>query len=75
MTVLQTYPSKSSLKQHEVRRGADGVLYCTCWPWKKTRWCKHLESYVTEHGVDVIEKVIDKDFGVQKVALDPTWIV
>jgi len=53
--VLARYQSQSSpgLK-HEVRRGGDGVVYCTCLGWKmarkrngepKARNCWHLQDY------------------------------
>ena len=46
MKVLLEYESKSSPGEfHEVRLGDDGVIYCTCWAWKKKRTCKHLEDY------------------------------
>ena len=46
--VLARYASKSNpSKSHEVRLGADGVVYCTCPAWKfqkltpSCRCCKH----------------------------------
>jgi len=48
--VLDTYHSSSSSSIYEVRRGGDGVLYCTCRGWVASksipRACKHCKSYV-----------------------------
>ena len=57
--VLETYPSESSNKIHEVRKGADGVVYCTCpgWRFHSKRWCKHLEDY----SLRVVEQQQFKD--------------
>jgi hypothetical protein len=30
---------------HTVTRGDDGVVYCSCWAWKKNRTCKHLDRF------------------------------
>ena len=44
--VLETYPSLSNPnREYQVIRGDDGVVYCTCWQWKKNRTCRHLEHY------------------------------
>lgn len=50
--VLSRYASKSNpSKSHEVRRGADGVVYCTCPSWRfqknspSNRTCKHIEMW------------------------------
>jgi hypothetical protein len=45
--VLATYPSSSGGRDHEVRLGGDGVVYCTCpgWRFHTRRWCKHLEDF------------------------------
>jgi hypothetical protein len=44
--VLREYPSKSNPgKSHQVIQGRDGVVYCTCWGWKRTRSCRHLIDY------------------------------
>jgi hypothetical protein len=50
--VLSRFASKSNpSKSHEVRRGADGVVYCTCPSWRfqknspSNRTCKHIESW------------------------------
>jgi hypothetical protein len=44
--VLRKYPSDSNPgTYHNVTRGKDGVVYCTCWAWKRNRWCKHLIHY------------------------------
>src|SRR5271168_483245 len=54
-TVLARYPSKSNpSKAHEVRRGADGVVYCGCPSWRfqknspSNRTCKHVEMWKAE---------------------------
>src|SRR3990167_3467131 len=58
--VLNTYPSSSSDALYEVRRGGDGVLYCTCRGWlsnlnaqkrqgsRDPAVCKHTRGYVGE---------------------------
>lgn len=58
-TVLATFASASKPgHQHEVRLGADGVMYCTCPSWKfqrltpSLRTCKHTKALVARvtHG-------------------------
>jgi hypothetical protein len=58
-TVLAIFSSASKPgHQHEVRLGADGVVYCTCPSWrfqKRTpslRSCKHTKAFVARatHG-------------------------
>ena len=44
--VLAEYKSKSRPGQsYYVVQAKDGSHYCTCWQWKKTRTCSHLEHY------------------------------
>lgn len=58
-TVLATFPSESKPGHvHEVRLGADGVVYCTCPSWRfqkltpSLRTCKHTKAFVARvtHG-------------------------
>ncbi len=56
--VLARFASKSNpSKSHEVRRGADGVVYCTCPSWRfqknspSNRTCKHIEQWKAETKV------------------------
>ena len=58
-TVLATFPSASKPGHaHEVRMGADGVIYCTCPSWRfqkltpSARTCKHTEALMSRatHG-------------------------
>jgi len=58
-TVLARYESKSKPGHfHEVRCGADGVIYCTCSSWRfqkespANRTCLHTEAWVAQvtHG-------------------------
>jgi hypothetical protein len=52
-TVLAVAPSKTNpSKSYEIRRGKDGVIYCTCPAWRyqrlkkgETRTCKHLAAF------------------------------
>jgi hypothetical protein len=53
--VLSRFASKSNPSlSHEVRRGADGVVYCTCPSWRfqknspSNRTCKHIEMWKGE---------------------------
>ena len=34
---------------YDITLGDDGVIYCTCWAWKRNRTCKHLDRYHAEH--------------------------
>lgn len=51
--VITTVPSKTNpSKSYEIRRGKDGVIYCTCPSWRyqrlgkgETRTCKHLAAF------------------------------
>jgi len=43
--VLLRLISRDSGKEYEIRRGADGVEYCTCKRWQFKRTCKHLDDY------------------------------
>lgn len=59
--VLCTYPSSSSSAIYEVRRGGDGVLYCTCRGWvsnlnaqkrqgnREPAQCKHTRDYASRY--------------------------
>jgi hypothetical protein len=47
--ILQRFDSRSSSAVYEVRRGGDGVLYCTCPAWRMkqgTASCRHLDEYL-----------------------------
>ena len=49
MSVLRKFPSRSTPgKYHEIIEAKDGVIYCTCWAWKKNRTCRHLETFKLE---------------------------
>lgn len=44
--VLMSFESESSPdRMHEVRRGADGKIYCTCMGWRFHRSCWHLDVF------------------------------
>lgn len=47
-TVLATNPSRSTSVVYEIRRGADGVVYCDCPAWRckgGKASCKHLDLW------------------------------
>jgi predicted nucleic acid-binding Zn finger protein len=51
--ILETYDSMSSNAVYEVRRGGDGVMYCTCPAWRMKQGrasCKHLDEYLVMHS-------------------------
>jgi hypothetical protein len=44
--VLAEYSSNSKRGvKYNIVEGDDGIVYCTCWQWKKTRRCHHLEHF------------------------------
>ena len=43
--VLARVKSDTSDNEYEIRLGRDGVVYCTCWGWKRYRNCKHLKAF------------------------------
>jgi len=56
--VLARVPSSSNpSKSYEIRRGGDGVVYCTCPSWRfqknspSNRTCKHIEAWKCETKV------------------------
>ena len=63
MSILKQYPSKSTPGHyHKVMVGDDGIIYCTCWGWKKTRWCKHLEDWTHGNKVELepVPEIIER---------------
>ena len=50
-TILGYVPSSTPGKHYEIRRGDDGVVYCTCpaWSFGKAKGipCKHLKGMLT----------------------------
>ena len=45
--VLLEVQSKSKPgKYYKVQKGADGVIYCDCWQWKRNRTCSHINLYL-----------------------------
>lgn len=51
--VLSTCNSMSGSAVYEVRRGGDGVMYCTCPAWRMKQGrasCKHLDFYLVQHA-------------------------
>jgi len=64
--VLNTYESESKPGlMHEVRRGGDGVVYCTCPRWRLNQGrksCRHLDEYLRgaqPQQVEVVWKPIE----------------
>lgn len=49
-TVLDQNLSSDGHTVHEVRRGADGVVYCTCRGWINHKHCKHLDKWNRNSG-------------------------
>lgn len=43
--VLAEYEGTKLGTFHTIQRGADGVVFCSCWAWKKNRHCKHLDRF------------------------------
>ena len=49
--VLETNSSASNpAVTHEIRRGGDGIIYCTCPAWRFRRTCRHLDNYLIRSG-------------------------
>jgi hypothetical protein len=50
--LLATVQSKSTGETYDIRRGADGVVYCACLGWRYSRLtpksCKHVRAYLSE---------------------------
>lgn len=77
-TVLARFASKSNpSKSHEVRRGADGVVYCTCPSWRfqhnspSNRTCKHIEQWKAETKVPGSNKSLADVLGPGPKAVRP----
>lgn len=51
-------------KTYEITLGADDIIYCTCWGWKKSRWCKHLSQFEKEKGVSIKGKPTGNEYWV-----------
>lgn len=76
--VLARYASKSNpSKSHEVRRGKDGVVYCTCPSWRfqhnspSNRTCKHIECWKAETKVPGSNKSLADVLGPGPEAIRP----
>jgi len=51
-TVLTEYEGTKPGTTHQIIRGADGVVYCTCWAWrmnKRCKQCKHLDRFFAQY--------------------------
>lgn len=65
--ILAEYPSKSNpAVRHQIIEGRDGVIYCTCTAWKMKKNCKHLISYSSNFGTEIItiDDLVVKDIAV-----------
>jgi len=55
----------SAGNHYEIRVGADGVVYCTCWGWTATqstpKVCKHLRWFLQEHPAIYKSLTINKE--------------
>jgi len=47
--VLVEYEGSKPGTQHQIIRGADGVVYCSCWAWKMNKRCKHLDRFFSKY--------------------------
>ena len=68
--VLAEYEGTKMGTYHTITRGKDGVVYCSCWAWKKNRTCKHLDRFfasagakgVNQQPVEVVPVQAPRDF-------------
>lgn len=70
MTILKKIPSKSSPSiSHEVRRGDDGSIYCTCPSWKFSKGsksCTHVREYIASPEAE-LKKRQEEDAKLRKM--------
>ena len=50
---IEVVPASRPGKWYEIRKGADGVIYCTCRGWvaskKSPKTCKHLRGFLARN--------------------------
>jgi hypothetical protein len=49
--VIAEYDGSKPGSKHQITRGNDGVVYCSCWAWRRSqhpRHCKHLDRFFAE---------------------------
>lgn len=60
--VLATVHSFVNGNTYEIRKGRDGVVYCSCPSWRfskeRPRTCKHLQEYVEACKGEPVEHVL-----------------
>lgn len=47
--MILTVITGSTGSRYEIRRGGDGVIYCSCPAWRFRKTCKHLDAYLQAH--------------------------
>lgn len=59
---------------HEIRRGKDGKLYCTCEGWRFTKHCRHVKQFVLEHASWQDQPVVRPLEKKEGKSMGPAWM-